>query len=205
MQGNVIDYITVATFFIVAITAYATLKSSRFAGELVKAEFGPKLYINTVQQESDKWDKSILVDVFPGGEFVKGEGFCPNSRYIWILKIVNNGQAPATDVEIDYSILCYINDIKYDEERVYVEGYSPKLYKEVKRKINIDYIPPNGKYDKTIMYMSTFPYVELYAEKLKCHERSFITKRTKVIRYENPEFNRLIDSSHLHRLLGILK
>lgn len=199
--ANLVSY---GTLIVATATAISTIWYTKYTRDLVRAEFGPKLYINIKQVIAKNWNKNIMSDFYPEGVAIKGKGFTPPTNYKWVMEVVNNGEAPATDVSVDYLITAYVNEIRFESDGIGIEDFTPKVYKMVEKSLLVDYIPPGGKFEATIMYMGTFPLVKCTVKHLRCNEKSFISKITQVANYEHPEFNMLVDSPHLRRLLGLM-
>ncbi|HHV94863.1 MAG TPA: hypothetical protein GXX37_00045 [Clostridiaceae bacterium] len=137
-----------------------------------------------------------------------GEGFVYRnsefSKNILILKIANNGRVPARYIKIDYNIVLYKNLIKYGEDGSVV-SYKPVVHKNVSRKLEINYLPPNRNQYIAILYTNSYPKIDIVINSLKCKDNRFISKKTIVYTYKHKEFDYIKDSPHLQRLLGILE
>jgi len=189
-------------------------------------ERGPKLYIECILKEikygeSDSYIidngekinfinegyKTLMSDIDIDYEDT-GEGFVYRnsefSKNILILKIANNGRVPARYIKIDYNIVLYKNLIKYGEDGSVV-SYKPVVHKNVSRKLEINYLPPNRNQYIAILYTNSYPKIDIVINSLKCKDNRFISKKTIVYTYKHKEFDYIKDSPHLQRLLGILE
>lgn len=175
--------------------------------KLVFSQFGPKLYvvgeIIEIEKGISSWDKSLMSDFNP--EKIKGKGFVYKSaNKKWNLKIYNNGNRPAANIKLNYTIKTYKHDIKFGIDEADILDYTPVDYKSVSKKLEIDYLPPNTNESYTIFFMSTFPKADLLINLLKCDGGTFIEKEVRVSKYFNEEFEYIKDSPHLKKLLGLM-
>lgn len=129
------------------ILATTSIISACIAAKAVRYENGPKLYIECMLKEikHDESD-SFIIDNGEEIKFIndgyktlmsdididyedKGEGFVySGSENILILKIINNGKAPASHINIDYDILLYKNLIKYGKDKSYIDDYKRVIH-----------------------------------------------------------------------------
>ncbi len=204
-MGTITYLISLVTLVVATVTAAATIWYTKYTRDLVRAEFGPKIYVVVHLVESNEWNKIIMSEFYTAGELinVKAKGYCPKANYKWILEIVNNGHAPATDVKLTFSLTAYYNEIVLESDGVGIKNFCPKELRNVEKEIVVEYLPPDSSHKETIMYMGTFPYVQCQIKQLKSSERSFISKLTKIAYFKHPEFDSLCDNAHLWRLLGL--
>lgn len=179
-----------------------------FTGELVVADFKPKLYVvGKLLDCGHTWDKSVMLDVLEGGTStsLKGPGFVYKSAdKKWVLEVHNNGNSPATDIEVLYSVIAYKHEIVFGIDEADIKDYYPVKCAIKKETIRIDYIPPHSNQTFTVFFMDKFPKADLTIELLKCDGRSFITKPTRIATYFNQEFDCIEDSPHLRKMVGLM-
>ncbi len=180
-----------------------------FTGELVFADFKPKLYtVGKLLDCGNIWDKSIMWDVLEEGSptTLSGLGFVYKSaNKKWDLEVYNNGNSPATNIQVTYTVNAYKHEVVFGVDKAEIQDFYPVIYATKKNTIKIDYIPPHSSQTFTIFFMDKFPKADLTIELLKCDERVFINKPTRIATYFNDEFNHLVDNPHLLRLLGVLE
>lgn len=119
------------------------------------------------------------------------------------LSIINNGNLPATNVKVEYCIVTYINEIKFGVDQAEILEYKAVEFEKIQRVLNFDYIPPNGSREETIFLTSRYPQCDIFINKLKCTEGSFVNKNTNIYRYKDDRFEFLGDNQDLLYLLGI--
>ena len=179
-----------------------------FAGELVVADFKPKLYvIGKISDSGGTWDRSVMKDILEEGSSIislKGEGFVYESaRKKWDLEVHNNGNSPATNIEITYIVTAYKNEIVFGIDKCDIKDYYSVKYGSKKETIKIDYLPPNSSQAITVFFMDKFPKADLTIELLKCDDRIFIGKPTRISTYHNKGFDYLNGSNDLRLMLGV--
>jgi hypothetical protein len=193
---------------IALLTFFVLIVYTGFTGELITADFKPKLYVvGKIEDSGNLWDKSVMWDVLEDGSSnsLKGPGFVYISAdKKWVLEVHNNGHSPAKNVEVSYTVTAYKHEIVFGIDRADIKDFYPVKYAEKKQTINIDYIPPNSSQTFTIFFMCQFPKADLTIEILKCDERLFIGKATRISTFFNEEFHHLVDSPHLLRMLGLI-
>lgn len=175
-----------------------------FTGELVVADLKPKLYVvGEILDSGNGWNKSVMMDFLEEGH-PKGPGFVYQSgNKKWDLEVHNNGDTPATNVEVTYIVTAYKHKIVFGIDKYDIKDYYPIECDTKKVTIKLDYIPPNTNQTFTVFFMDKFPKADLTIELLKCDDRTFINKPTRISIYYNQELNALEGSLHLRRMLGL--
>lgn len=173
---------------------------------LTKKDLNPKLYVESGFEDTDEYSKDInskLEDIDfnqPGFPEISHQ----NKR--WYIRLINNGDLPATNVILDYSLLIKKTEFEFGIDKADVINDRFVNFTRLSETFNYDYIPPGGVIEETILYLTgDFPCADLVIDRLKSTERVFIGKDTLLKKYEHPEFQMLEDSHHLRQMLGVYK
>ena len=121
-------------------------------------------------------------------------------------KVVNNGDLPAVNVKMKYSIIIKkaVFDYGIDEADIINEHFIE--YKTIVRNALFIYIPARSEVVEEVLYLTgDFCYADLILHKLKSDERTFINNSIKIDVYEHPDFSEIADSHHLRKVLGVYK
>lgn len=189
------------SLFIAIISVLAAGFSAFYTRGLVKAEYGPKVYVVGELIEDNGWDVALMKG-YP--HWNNGEGFSelPSNRALK-LKVVNNGVAPALDVKVRYNITLYSY---YADLEVENGGYMP-INKEELNKISkettIEYLPPGTENSNIIFYCDNYHAASLSVQEVKCSQKNFIKNEVVILHYEHPGFKETRDSSDFRRMLGV--
>lgn len=179
--------------------------------EFTKKDINPKLYIDSEilnSEDTETAGYSIIINTTLDKEDFNKKGFpeIQHDPLLWQLKIFNNGELPATNVFVEYSISIKRAEFDYGIDEADIINQRFNNYKTVHKIIKFDYIPPESKKVINIMYLyGYFPYADLKINKLKSDERSFINQPTHIHTYEHPVFWRIEDSNHSRKMLGVGK
>jgi hypothetical protein len=174
---------------------------------LTRKDKNPKLYVQS-NLEDAKWsyDRSVNHDIDEDDFLKKGFPEIPHDTLVWKLEIHNNGEYPATNVEVDYSIVIKRSDFDYGIDEADIINHKFVPYKTLKRKISFDYIPPNGEKVVSILYIrGEYPEADLSINKLKSSERTYIKEPVLLQKYEHPGFQTLADSHDFRLMIGSYK
>jgi hypothetical protein len=198
-------FVTLCNVILTLCLLITTIIYTRLTGKLVASEFGPKLYVlGKIEEAENKWDKSIMKEF--GSILLKEQGLVyKDSDKKWEFEVANNGNGVATNIDVIYKIVAYKHEIDLDEKTNSINNFRPLVFKESTKTIHIDYLPPGKSVTFTIFYMGTFPKVDLIVSKLTSDQKNFINKPVTVSKYFNDEFNYIVDSFHLRKLLGLIK
>lgn len=186
-------------------TAIVTAIYTFFTGKMVKGELGPKIYIKGDAKDSgNSYDKLVNDDIGFCYEFEELGFVSDSAKKKLIINLVNNGNSPATNIELKYSIILYKHLVELEEDSKIIDIDSKELveYKIVNRTSTFDYLPPSDNVEIEVMYMDLFPYVKLQANSLTCNEQKFITKDTIIFDYHHPAFEVMWDSNDVRMSLG---
>ena len=153
----------------------------------------------------NEYDKSLNseIDVI---DFNK-KGF-PEIRHdtkLWSFKVFNNGDLPATNVKVEYSIVIMRAEFEL-LNKIDVENLRFVPHKTINRTVTYDYIAPNSEKIEEVCFLTgAFPYANLIVTKLEASERKFITNKILIQTYQHPDFLAIQDSHHDRMLLGAYK
>ena len=168
------------------------------------SQSSPSLYAIANEQEGSGIFTFTVMDDFIVSQNVNIHGLAIHEKDSSIeLKIVNNGNYPATNIEVEYSIITYHNKITFGEDQADIVSYKPVKLEKVDKTLKFDYIPPNGAREETIFITSKYPQADIQINKLKCSEGSFVHRNTNIYRYQDDRFEYLSDNQDLLCLLGI--
>jgi hypothetical protein len=185
-------------------TAIVTSIYTFYTGKMVKGELGPKLYVKgQVLKSYSDYDKSVNADIGFPSDYEKLGFVCNNAKVKWVLKIVNNGKSPASNIILKYSLILYKHHVEFNEQGL-PDDEKVKLvvHKVVERVILVDYLPPNDENEQTVFFMDRFPFAKLQVNNLHCNEHKFITKNVNILDYFHPAFETIADSNDARALLG---
>lgn len=200
---NINSMATLMNLFITVLLVVVTMIYTFFTFKIFNNNYSPKLYIVPLKKDAkNEWNKTIMKEFI--NDDLSREGFVyKKSEKKMNVEIFNNGNKPATNIKVNYNVVTYINNVEFGMDRADIVNYEPVVYKKVSKTIHIDYLPPNTSKEFTIFYMSRFPRIDLEIEQLKSNEDNFINDRTKIHTFQNREFNKIQDSNHLRKLLGV--
>ncbi|PFU64044.1 hypothetical protein [Priestia megaterium] len=192
---------------ITAVTAILNILIVYYVFKLTKQDLNPKLYVESViETDTIKTDEftttADLISKLNTPEF-KGKGFpeIGHPFYTWILTIKNNGDLPATEVQIKYSITVQKAEFEIGVDSADIINEKFIDFQTVSDTQEYDYIPPNGEIKiKLISLGGDYPYAHLKINKLKSKERTFINKTILLKTYEHSGWNNLADISD-HRIM----
>jgi hypothetical protein len=186
-------------------TAIITSIYTFYTGKMVKGELGPKLHVKARVLESfNEYDKKVNEDIgFP--EDFKKLGFVSDiADRKWVVRIVNNGKSPATNIVLKYTLVLYKHRVQLNSDGFPNEENAwLGIYKEINRIMVVEYLPPDDVFEQTVLYMDRFPRVDFKINKLYCDGHDFISKDVTVLRQSHPAFEVIGDSDDARRLLGI--
>ena len=124
----------------------------------------------------------------------------------WVLKIKNNGDLPATDIEVMYSLVIDKAEIEFGVDAADIISHRFQEYTRITKTIKYDYLPPNGETHDIIIYLQgEFSSAKLKVDYLLSKERNFIDKEITLINYKHPMFDIISDSEDYRKLLGANK
>ncbi|WP_438312429.1 hypothetical protein [Sporosarcina sp. FA9] len=180
-----------------------------FVFKLSKKNMNAKLYINSYIRKLGEnefvpdWGISLHRDI----DFnQKGFPEIPHDESAWELEICNNGDLPATDIFLEYSLTIKKWDFEFGIDEADVINERLFDYKTVNKDIKIDYLAPGGKKVIQIASLSgEFPEADLRVEKLISLEGKFIKKSVIIESYTHPEFFKIADSHHHRQMIGAHK
>ncbi|MDA2519991.1 hypothetical protein PDN73_30085 [Bacillus cereus] len=143
---------------------------------------------------------------FKGLDF-EGEGFPyidhHHEKQKWNLYIHNNGELPATNVELKYRITIFKNHINYGDDLADVRDYSLEEYVFTDEVENIEYLPPGESYCVPLIFLEgKFPKATVEILDFRCDENKFIKNKSVIGSYEHPSRYALADGYDLLKFLG---
>lgn len=200
-------FMNIMTLIISAVNIFIAFRVYQYT----KRDVNPKLYVDSkilTNKESSKiYTGGIINEELINENFDK-KGFpeIQHDRMLWQLKIANNGDHPATNVVVEYSIIIKRACFDYGIDEADILNLRFVDYKKLNRTIKFDYIPPSSeKYLNIISLYGEFPKADLIINKLISEEIEFITRPIDLNSYEHPDFNNLQDADHARKLLGAYK
>lgn len=178
--------------------------------QFTKKDINPKLYVeskilgheNKIRQYSRF---GMLNEDLMGIDFNrKGFPEIEHDSLLWQLEIVNNGDLPATNIVVDYSIIIKKKVFDYGQDELDIINERYVDFKTLNRTIKYDYIPPGTRKMNSLMYLKgEFPSADLKINSIYSSELKFIDDSFLLDTYEHPDFNRLQDSNHARKMLGM--
>ncbi|NGY94043.1 hypothetical protein F3K44_32835 [Bacillus megaterium] len=197
---------------ITAITAIINIFLVYYVFKLTRQDLNPKLYVESfIEKDYEKakdfdfTTEARLYDQLSLDDFRK-KGFPEetHSNYTWILTIKNNGDLPATKVEIDYCITIQKAEIETGIDESDIKNVKFIDYKTVSDKQKYDYIPPNGEIKINLLDLhGRYPYAYLKIAKLKSKERTFINNQILLKKYAHSGWDNVADSYDYRKMLGV--
>ena len=185
--------------------------------QFTRKDINPKLFVDSYQINKDDISDEMLERGIIYGEYAfkhrniidyDQQGFpeIDHKPVWWILEIVNNGDFPATHIELTYTIVIKKAEFEFGIDQADVINERFVDYKSLTETIVYDYLPPNGKRETAILKLyGDFPYATLKINNLKSAEMTFMKGDIAIYEYEHPEFEGLADSHHYRRVLGVYK
>lgn len=168
------------------------------------SQSSPSLYAIASEKKGSGVFTFNVMDDFIVSQNVNIHGLAMHEKDSSIeLKIVNNGNFPATNIEVEYSVITYLNEVTFGVDQAEIISYKTVELEKVDKSFKFDYIPPNGEREETIFITSKYPQADIQINKLKCSEGSFVRTNTNIYRYKDDRFEELSDSQDLLCLLGI--
>lgn len=181
----------------------ATTYHTWIACKMYKTSNNPVLFVKPQLKDAPyEWDKEIM----------KGLNECLSknrgiSKYNISKKIsfdlVNDGSRPAYDIVLKYEIVTFKNKISFGIDEADVKKYYPKECERVEREKHIDYLAPHGKISFDIVFVSTYPKIEVYVLNLTSKGCSFIDKKLKISEYKNSDHIELGDPEDHRMMIGV--
>ncbi|OLP64727.1 hypothetical protein BACPU_23170 [Bacillus pumilus] len=174
-----------------------------FAYKLTKKDVNPKLFVTPILRDTEEYDKTVNHELLEMNFNQKGFPEIPHNLQLWQVKICNNGDLPATNVVIEYSITIKKAEFDFglDAADVYNERFVD--FHSISRTKKFDYLPPNFEKVINVLYLDgKFPYADLKINKMTSNELTFIKDKILIDTYEHPEFQKLEDSHHHRQMLG---
>ncbi|OOE10826.1 hypothetical protein [Fictibacillus arsenicus] len=197
---NVLDVITV---LIAIINVYLVV----LVYKLTHRDVNPKLFVKpTIVEDGRSYARYSNPNVDSINFDQKGFPEIGHNSLLWGIEVHNNGELPATNIEIKLSITIHKSEFDDGEFLGDIENHRFVDYKVYYEVFNFDYIPPNSSVKKDFLsLLGDFPYATLKVEKLVSSERTFINKPTQIGYYEHPKFDDLADMDDYRRLIGAYK
>lgn len=201
------------TFFdsVTAIIAILNIILVYYVFKLTKKDLNPKLYVESTILTGDEdieftAHSNFNSDLSYTDFETKGFPQIKHSYSTWILKIKNNGDLPATRVEIEYSVIIQKANFEFGIDDADIKNLEFVDFKTLFDKQKFDYIPPNGEIIiKVINPTGEYPYAHLKINKLKSNERTFINKEIVLKTYEHEGLGHTEDMAHFRKLIGSYK
>lgn len=176
--------------------------------ELTKKDINPKLYVSSEilsSKKTEKFGKFANTAIILNQEDYQKKGF-PESQHephLWQLSIHNNGNLPATNVKIEYSVIIKRAIYDFHEDRIAGSPIIDK-YKTIPLKAYFDYIPPDGQVSINITYLEGyFLYADLIINSLQSNEGKFISQLINLKTYKHPHLNTIGDPDDSRKLYGV--
>ncbi|MFF2287297.1 hypothetical protein [Peribacillus butanolivorans] len=200
MKELIFDGITVITAILNVIFVFLVYK-------LTQKDINPKLYVSTsIEDAKNKYDKGVNAEVDNIDFNKKGFPEIGHDTQLWQLKVFNNGDLPATNVIVEYSITIKKAEFEYGIDKADVINERFLDFKTINKTIKFDYIAPHSEKIEKILYLKgDFPYADLKISTLISKERKFIENPILLQTYEHPEFLVLEDSHHARQMIGAYK
>ncbi|QQP10406.1 hypothetical protein FJQ98_14030 [Lysinibacillus agricola] len=170
-----------------------------------KKDVNPKLSVKSTFEDSEnEYSKSVNKELLEINFETRGFPKIQHNTKLWKLTIENNGELPATNVVLDYSITIKKGDFDFGIDEADILNKRFIDYKTINRTEKFDYIAPDSKKVLKVLYIQgEFPCADLKVKKLKSDEITFIKKEIKIDTYEHPEFSMIVDGPHERKLFGI--
>ncbi|WP_010530922.1 hypothetical protein [Lentibacillus jeotgali] len=172
--------------------------------KLTHRNLNPKLFVEgTIEDAKNKFDASVN-DKISGLDFNQ-EGFpfpeVKHDMVVWKLRIHNNGDLPATNVNIEYFIR--IQKKEFDILEGLPANERLVKFQDIKETLYYDYIPPGGYKEEDILYINgKFPQAKLYINKLQSKEVRFIKSPVHIDTYKHYGFEKIHDTDDGLKLIG---
>ncbi|KKK10306.1 MULTISPECIES: hypothetical protein [Bacillus] len=197
MTEFITDILTVIVSFINLVFVY-------FVYKLTKKDVNPKLYIIPVLKDAEgRFDKNVIHELVTMNFNQQGFPKIIHNNQLWQLKICNNGELPATNVVIEYSITIKKAEFDFGLDKADVINERFVDFKTISKTIKFDYLPPNFEKVVDVLYLDgKFPYADLKINKMTSNELIFINDTILMDTYEHPEFQKIEDSHHYRQMLG---
>ncbi|MEC1011718.1 hypothetical protein P9B39_15875 [Bacillus altitudinis] len=197
MTEFITDILTVIVSFINLVFVY-------FVYKLTKKDVNPKLYIIPVLKDAEgRFDKNVIHELVTMNFNQQGFPKIIHNNQLWQLKICNNGELPATNVVIEYSITIKKAEFDFGLDKADVINERFVDFKTISKTIKFDYLPPNFEKVVDVLYLNgKFPYADLKINKMTSNELIFINDTILMDTYEHPEFQKIEDSHHYRQMLG---
>lgn len=168
-------------------------------------DYSPKLYLLPEIVSSEKWDRQMMED-WALGRAYKKVGFTYKALdLMWKITVVNNGNAPATNVKVALVVSAYLSNVKFGIDHADATADGLVKHKDYSKEITIKYLPPGEKREYVFFNIHNFPEVALIVESLRSTEEEFITEKIEMLRYRHPEFELLEDNPHVLRMYGVIQ
>jgi hypothetical protein len=200
MRDLIFDGLTVISAILNVYFVYLVYK-------LTQKDINPKLYItSTIKDAKYEYDKGVNLEVDNIDFNKKGFPEIGHDTLLWELQVINNGDLPATNVIVEYSIIIKRAEFEYGIDKADVINERFIDFKTINKTIEFDYIAPQSEKKLKILYLTgVFPYADLKINKLTSKERKFIKNPLLIDTYEHPEFLVLSDSHHFRQMIGAYK
>ncbi len=195
MEGiNII--LTVLLVTVTAIYTYITYRT-------LLSFKNPILFLRTYLIDTKyEWDKWLMRDLDPIQEQIRGLSKISIDKKIKF-KIINNGNSPAYDINLEYKIVTYKNVFEFGIDEADVKSHKSVFYKESLRKEKFNYLAPKDEIELDIVFTSNFPKIKIFVTELKSKEVKSIKKQTLIFEYDNRDFIELEDSIDYRNMLGV--
>ena len=137
MEGiNII--LTVLLVTVTAIYTYITYRT-------LLSFKNPILFLRTYLIDTKyEWDKWLMRDLDPIQEQIRGLSKISIDKKIKF-KIINNGNSPAYDINLEYKIVTYKNVFEFGIDEADVKSHKSVFYKESLRKEKFNYLAPKDE------------------------------------------------------------
>lgn len=171
---------------------------------LTRKDINPKLsIIPSIIDANNKFDKGVNKELFSINFEQKGFSEIEHDTVLWKLRIVNNGDLPATNVQLKYTIFIKRAKFKTGIDEADIIDVKFINFKKISRTLKITYIPPQSEKIEKVLYLTgNFSKADLIVNVLKSKERSFIRKAMKIDEYEHLDFKHIQDSQHYRQVIG---
>jgi hypothetical protein len=187
------------------VTAIITAVYTFYTGRMVKGELGPKLFIKSeVKDTGNNYDRSVNEGIGLPDDYKKIGFVSELADKMIIVKLINNGVAPATNIKLKYTIILYKHYVEFEPNSRLIDIDTAKLieYKKITRTILVDYLPPNDQIEKPVMFIDYFPFVKVQVNLLKSDSSKFIKKEAIILDYHHPSYETIADSNDMRFLFG---
>ncbi|MDM5338486.1 hypothetical protein QUF84_14815 [Fictibacillus enclensis] len=197
------NFLDVITVIIAIINVYVVI----LVYKLTHKDVNPKLFVKPrLDKDRGNYGRAFNESIGKLNFEQRGLPEVQHEYMIWGIEVHNNGDLPATNVQLTLSITVQKSEIEEGNFEGDIVSHHFVDFGVFNKVFHFDYIPPNASvYQDLLTLQGDFPHAILKVESLNSTEGIYINKPTRVAFYKHPLFDELADSDDFRRLVGVNK